>query len=116
MNNVDKVWGFFNCVIENSNGHIQSASKVKDDSSEPDPTADYFIKLNGKRLGRDIRFYVFMATLDRNIIPPTLMEEIVLIAETVIGRSGPIRKYLAEWGNELYEDDQLEKWKDILGV
>jgi len=78
-------------AVSSSGGRLRLAFREEDDNDKPQREAAHFLKLDGKRLGRDIEVYQFMlVVMTPEDALPFLLEEILY----------PIAKILPEsWKN-----------------
>lgn len=99
-----------------SDGVLRLARNEADATTARDPEAATFLKLNGRRLGRDLEVYAFMAEINGGWEPvlPDLAAELVL----QVRREAPDAyavgaETLVSMGRSIYTADQQEQWADI---
>lgn len=73
-------------IVDFSGGNARIAHNEANDSSEAEPEAAHFLKVNGKRVGRDLELYNFMAVIAKDSTPPLTdyLGEVVLTANVAI--------------------------------
>jgi len=68
----------FECLAENE-PRLRVVQQEQPESAEPDPDAETFLKLDGKRWGRDLELYAsVLDILGPRGLAATLLEEIIL--------------------------------------
>jgi hypothetical protein len=50
-------------AVKHAGGRLRVAHNEEDQTADPQPEAAHFLKLDGKRLGRDLELYAFMVKL-----------------------------------------------------
>lgn len=60
----DGLWEIVNLAVEQSGGRLRLAQNEEDESEKTNINASHFLKLDGKRLGRDIKMYIFFGHRD----------------------------------------------------
>lgn len=103
-------------AVQYSDGRLRLAFNEEDDSEDFVGGAARFLKLDGKRLGRDIELYGFM---DDSIAgwQQTLamfLEEILLPLKSVLPESyTKAGEALRTLGESIYPDNILQQWRDL---
>lgn len=104
-------------AVQHSAGRLRLAFNEKDDSEEFLGSAARFLKLDGKRLGRDIEIYSFINDTLTNGWGQTLvmfLEEIILPLKSTLPESyakgGELLKSL---GESVYPENVIQSWRDL---
>ena len=100
-------------IAEFSNGKIRIAFNEGDDSTESENEAAHFLKLNGKRLGRDVELYGFMASLSPEQALPDFFGLLFFIKEECPESYKKASVQLKELGSKVYEGDILNEWNRL---
>lgn len=103
-------------AVQHSGGRLRLAFNEEDDSEEFVGGAARFLKLDGKRIGRDIELYGFMGD-DIAGWQQTLamfLEEILLPLKSVLPESyAKAGEALRTLGESVYPENILQQWRDL---
>jgi len=103
-------------AVQDSGGRLRLAFNEEDESEEFVGSAARFLKLDGKRLGRDIELYGFMGD-DIAGWQQTLamfLEEIVLPLKSKLPESyAKAGEALRTLGESVYPENILQQWRDL---
>ncbi len=103
-------------AVQYSGGRLRLAFNEEDDSEEFVGAAARFLKLDGKRLGRDIELYGFMGDAIANWQQALAMffEEIILPIKSVLPESyAKSGEELRLFGESVYPDTIIQRWRDL---
>lgn len=102
-------------IVLHSEGRIRLAFNEKDRTSECDPEAAHFLKLNEVRLGRDLEVYKFMGRMMGWEFPILhFLEEVVLPLKSNAHESyTKASEALRELGEKLFPEERLADWRAI---
>ena len=75
---LEKILTVVRDMVDADPEHLRLAKNEADENSEPDPETAMFLKLNEKRLGRDLELYRFMAKVSISMATANFLEEVVL--------------------------------------
>ncbi len=106
-------------AVEASEGRLRIAAHEEDESEAINYTGGRFLKLDGKRLGRDIELYAFMGEMSEgggwNAILPMFLEEVLLEFQRELPESYALSsERLQALGRSVYKGRQLQKWNELL--
>lgn len=102
-------------AVRHSGGRLRLAKSEQDDSTKSEPEAGHFLKLDRKRLGRDIALYSFMGEFGGwEGILPMILEEILLPLRFTLPESyNEASKLLRELGESVYPEHLIEEWRHL---
>lgn len=100
-------------IAENSNGKIRIAFNEQDESTEKDEGAAHFLKLNEKRLGRDMELYGFRAKVSPESAPADFLELVFALKEECPQSYQKASIALKELGVKVYTGDVLDEWNKL---
>jgi hypothetical protein len=105
-------------AVEASEGRLRIAAHEEDESEEINYTGGRFLKLDGKRLGRDIELYAFMGEMSEssgwNAILPMFLEEVLLEFQGELPESyASACEKLQALGKLVYKGKQLQEWNEL---
>ena len=101
-------------ISDNSGGRARLAVQEEDETESKADDAAHFIKVDGKRVGRDLELYGFMG--DKAIGWESTLADILLEVLIPIKGMGLTESYeaaskvLKEMGHQVYSPDKLEQW------
>ena len=104
-------------AIAASDGRLRIAFNEEDQTEEFREEAQRFIKLDGKRLGRDIELYGFMGAdiMGWEALLPTFLEEVLLpIRRDLPDSYLQAAEKLQELGKEIYTPLRQKRWEELL--
>jgi len=103
-------------IVDNSSGRARLAFNEKDDSKGKLETSAHFIKIDGRRVGRDIELYGCEAGLvDWEIVLTMFFEEVLL----PVRKSGLEDSYkaaaamLRNLGHEVFKPNLIQEWDEL---
>ncbi len=97
-----------------SGGKIRIAFKEEDDSTTQNKEAGHFLKLNEKRLARDIPVYGIMAKASPEQALPNFLGEVLFPIENECPESFEKAAFqLKEMGLRVYADDFINDWNKL---
>jgi hypothetical protein len=105
-------------TAEASEGRLRIAIHEEDESEELDYSGGRFLKLDGKRLGRDIETYDFMGDIQEmggwQAVLPMFLEEVLLQVQEDLPESYAVASQrLQALGELVYKGKQLEEWNEL---
>lgn len=100
-------------VAEYSGGKIRLAFNESDNSTEKEMEAANFLKLNGKRVGRDIEVYGFMSSFSPEQALPDFFELLLFIKSECPESFQEASSQLKELGSKVYEGSILNDWNGL---
>ncbi len=100
-------------IAEVSGGRIRLAFNEDDDTTELQPEAAHFLKLDGKRIGRDIEVYGFMARVSGNETALADFCEVILAVKSVPESYRVGVAAMKTLGREVYPPELIEQWDAI---
>lgn len=107
----DKVFAFAECLVAQSTDQLRIAHNEKDATTENDIEAAHFLKLDGKRIGRDLELYGFMAKImGEGPMLTHLMSEILYGVKHLEAAYQTGSECLREWGIDIFEADKHKDW------
>ena len=104
-------------IVKHSGGRIEEVKNEQDSSTDPCKDAQEFLKLDGKRLGRDLKLYDFMAEVATEPMALChILEEILLPIKYAGGlelahKEGCV--VLKKWGTDIFDGKRAEQWKEL---
>ena len=115
MDTKERVFEFAETLASYSD-KITLVTSEEDGTAEECKEAATFLKVNGKRLGRDLELYCFMSELssDKNMLCDLLGEILLPIGKIPLAlayREGSV--VLRNWGNEVFDEEQAKEWKSL---
>lgn len=115
--NFQKITRMAEAIVNASSGRIKLVSGEQDTSEQSEPDARDFLKLDGKRVARDLEVYAIMiVSSSAEAVLVTLLEELLL----PIKRLGPLPAYqagadfLREWGQAVYDAELFVEFAALL--
>jgi hypothetical protein len=111
----DSLWEIVNLAIEQSGGRLRLAIHEESESEKIKLDASQFLKLDGKRLGKDIKMYIFFgaASLGWEATLAHFLEEVVLPLKTVLPESyKKSAEKLEKLGELIYSEETLDAWRE----
>ena len=110
----DKIFNFAECLAEHSGGAIRVVTNEKDDTTEKDMEAASFLKLNDKRLGRDLQLYDFLkeVTGEQHMLV-MMLEELLLPVKGIPTAYAAGSDILKEWGLDIFDKDMAMGWEEL---
>lgn len=99
-----------------SEGRLRVAAHEQGNSEEVDYAGNRFLKLDGKRLGRDVEMYDFMGSgpVGWEGTLPMVLEEVILPLKKELPESYAIAsERLKRLGETVYEGDILNSWNGL---
>lgn len=104
-------------IVDNSSGRAVLANHEEDATRRQDKEAGHFIKVNGRRLGRDIELYGFLGEGPMGWQQTlTLFLEGILLAVKALGLDQSYTaaaKELRELGHKIYPERLHKQWDDL---
>ena len=102
-------------AVKHSGQKLRLAHNERDDSKDTDRGASHFIKLEEKRLGRDIEIYQIMSVVSpENSLVHFLTEVIYPIKSyQLIESYNNAGKKLRDAGLQVFQEDIKEEWKNL---
>jgi hypothetical protein len=103
-------------AIQHSNSRLRLAKSEQDNSTKSEPEAGHFLKLDEKRLGRDIALYSFMGNevigWERTLL--MMFEEILIPLRLAVPESyKAASKPFCELGEFVYPEKFVEEWRHL---
>lgn len=97
-----------------SGGKIRIAFREDDDSTEKNKEVAHFLKLNGKRIARDIQVHGFMARVNPEKALPSFLEEVLIPIKKECPESyKKAAVQLKELGLLVYAGSILDDWNGL---
>lgn len=110
----EKIFDFAECLIDGSGGEIYMVFNEKAESNKTDKEAAHFLKLDGKRLGRDLELYNFMVKImGLEGVLVRLLEEILIPIKKLELSYSKGSSYLKDWGCEVFKPELKEEWTNL---
>jgi hypothetical protein len=102
-------------AVQHSNGLLRLAYNEEDEGDEFTGGAQRFLKLDGKRLGRDLELYGFMANIAgwERILVEFLLEVILPLKKASPESYAKAGEALRLLGESVYQSDKLEEWNNL---
>lgn len=100
-------------IAEFSEGKIRIAFNEEDDSTAEEKEAAHFLKLNDRRIGRDIELYGFMAKISPKQALPDFFEFLISIKQECPESYEKASIKLKDLGAKVYEGDILNDWNGL---
>jgi hypothetical protein len=100
-------------MAEKSNGKIRIAHNEKDDSTDKEPEAAHFIKLNEKRISRDIELYRLMISVSEHQALADFIDPILAIKIDCPESFQEAASMLQELGKKVFTDTLLIDWNSL---
>lgn len=119
MQTTDKTEEFLKIVelaVQHSGGRLRVAHNERNTNRKKDKEAARFIKLDERRLGRDIDIYIFMGNKAmgwEQTLPTFLMEVILPLKKTLPESYTKSSEALREFGTTVYSGDILQLWQEL---
>ncbi len=100
-----------NVMVNASGGRLRVAHNEQDNSTDSQTEAAHFLKVDEKRLGRDLELYSFMSEImGWPALVATLLAELLLPIKSI----GPVydagREILLCWGRDIYTPEQYTEF------
>jgi len=101
-------------LVTYSGGQLQVEKNECDDTAEQDKEADSFLKLNGVRLGRDLKLYAFLGEVAGvPMMLVHLLEELLIPTKSLQDSYCQGASLLQEWGAEVFEGEMAAEWPEL---
>lgn len=102
-------------IVEHSGGKIRIAHNEADESDEKELQAQHFLKVDGKRFGRDMETYDFMASINPAQALPDFAEIVLSIKKDFPESYQHAVVLMKELGQRVYEGrpDLIVSWNGI---
>jgi len=103
-------------IVEKSDGRASIVFQEEDESSSLVEDAAHFIKVDGKRIGRDIELYGFMGkSIGWQATLAMFLEEILMSIKGVKLEESynAASEHLRNLGHEIYPENLLEEWDSL---
>jgi hypothetical protein len=100
-------------IVEFSNGKIRVAFNESDNYTKADKEAAHFLKLNDKRVGRDMEVYGFMSLFSAEQALPDFYELLIFIKAECPESYEKASAQLKELGQKVYEGSILNYWNEL---
>ncbi len=100
-------------IAEASNGKIRIAFNEQNESTIKDEQAAHFLKLNGKRVGRDMEVYGLMAKFSQENALVEFLELLVFVKEECLVSYQKASIALKDLGTKVFKEDLLEDWNKL---
>ncbi|MFH1233679.1 MAG: hypothetical protein V1649_03460 [Patescibacteria group bacterium] len=111
-----KLFEIAKTAVQYSGDHLRLAFNEEDGSEKFVSDAAHFLKLDGKRLGRDIELYGFMGDSIAGWQQTLAMflEEILLPLKSMLPESyAKAGEALRTLGELVYPDDIIQQWREL---
>lgn len=102
-----------NTIVEFSSGKVRLAFNESDDSKKEEKEAANFLKLNEKRIGRDMEVYDIMALVAPEQALVDFLELLFSIKKECPQSYEKASAQLKELGSKVYEGDILNDWNGL---
>jgi hypothetical protein len=111
-----KVIEFGRKMAQASPGKLTLVKNEEDDSPVAQPEAAHFLKLNGKRVGRDLELYEFIGKIDPLLLPSELLELCMTIDRDADAHASvdAVKQELLDFGLSVYTGKMAEAWRDLV--
>jgi len=110
----DKIFEFANILSQYSGGVLRLVEHEENKSEKHTPEAASFLKLNGRRLGRDLEVYAFMGKCaGEEQLLVSLLEELLLQVKDSALSYEKGSEYLKAWGHKVFDEDILSTWDEL---
>lgn len=105
-----------------SEGRLRIATHEEDDSTTTTPNSGIFLKLDGKRLGRDFEIYALMGKVGealseangwRDVLVMFLNEVLIPVRKKLPGSYAVAGKRLQTLGASVYKGELLQDWNAL---
>lgn len=103
-------------IVGLAGGKVSLVRREADDSTTAEPEAADFLKVEGKRLGRDIHLYSFMGKVASNgMATLSFLEEVALPLKDTLEPEAhaAIMADVEQLGAEVFSDEMLPGWHDL---
>ena len=109
--------GIGSAIADADKKMLRLAQHEGDDNSEPCLEAGRFLKLDGKRLGRDLELYGFMSQVMgwQQLLPMFLLEVIMPLKQIAPMAYSKGCEGLREMGEKVYSPELQSEWVKVLG-
>lgn len=111
-----KLMDIANLIVEHSDGRAVLAFQEEDKTSDKVKDAAHFIKVDGKRICRDIEMYGFLGKVTgwEQTLAMFLEEVIFPVKSLGLAESYQVAgEELKQLGHEVYSAEMLERWNDL---
>lgn len=85
-----------------------------DDNNEEEKEADWFLKVDGKRCGRDLKLYSLMCSVgevENGLV--NFLQEVGLRVNLQTVAGSICLDLVHKWGQELFKSEMLDKWNEL---
>ncbi len=106
-------------VVDAADGRVRLAHNEEDSTSDAQPEAAHFLKVDGERLGRDIEVYAFMGRVDRDITAVAdFLGGVALPLDDVLDPKAhaAIMADVEQLGADVCPEELLEGWRGLFAV
>jgi hypothetical protein len=103
-------------IVESAGGKVRVALNEEDDSTEAQPEAAHFLKVEDKRLGRDIEIYGFMGEVAGGASAvASFLEEVAIPLKGVLepDAHSQVMGDVEQLGDEVCPEDIRASWHAI---
>lgn len=100
-------------IVEASEGRIRLALNEEDTNTNHQPEAAHFLKLDEKRLGRDIELYEFMANVAGPQSALADFAEVVISLKSIPTCYSVAVDAMRALGRKVYPQDLIEQWDEL---
>jgi hypothetical protein len=103
-------------LISHSGGRIKVVEHEEDETADVCNEAAMFLKLDDKRLGRDLKLYSFMSEVagEQTMICNFLMEVLMPLKKSGLAlayREASV--VFRNWGAELFDEEHEKQWNEL---
>lgn len=101
-------------IAESSGGRIRLAFQEDDDSNSHVPDAAHFLKLDEKRIGRDLELYGFMSEIQGEQTTLAMFVEEVILPVKAVSESYKVAvDAMKTLGRRVYPAEMIDEWDAI---
>ena len=116
--NLNDLFAIAEKICDASGGRVQLVKNEQSEEGNPEAVAAEFLKLDGKRLGRDIRLYNFLGRVagEQQALLHLLQEVASPLCTVIPAAYEAIQPDLIALGERVFEPDMHVDWRDIVAT
>lgn len=105
-------------AVQHSGGRLRIAHNEEDISKGADKEAAHFLKLDGRRLGRDVELYAWMMELqgDAATLADYIMEVLIPVEQAIPEAGRHMAVFLKAEGRAFVPPEHVEAWNGLFKV